>query len=105
MLARKQQLEFEWQPWGLRNAVGAEFESEVEAFDDFGARSTKLRTGFLLPEVPDRELGVPVYVNEFWTARQRQANALHEISYRACFKPQLPRFFIEHLTEPWRCGL
>lgn len=43
---------------------------------------------------------VPAYVNEFWTARQRQGNSLHEISYRACFKPQLPRFFIERLTQP-----
>jgi len=25
---------------------------------------------------------------------------LHEISYRACYKPQLPRFFIERLSEP-----
>jgi hypothetical protein len=39
-------------------------------------------------------------VNEFWTARQRQAAPLHEVAYRACFKPQLPRFFIERLTEP-----
>ena len=45
-------------------------------------------------------LRVPGFVNEFWTARQRQANSLHEISYRACFKPQLPRFFIERLTRP-----
>lgn len=37
---------------------------------------------------------------EFWTARQRQACSLHEISYRACFKPQLPRYFIERLTQP-----
>lgn len=37
--------------------------------------------------------------NEFWTAKQRQANSLHEISYRACFKPQLPRFFINLLTN------
>ncbi|MDR2191926.1 MAG: DNA adenine methylase, partial [Endomicrobium sp.] len=29
----------------------------------------------------------------------RQASCLHEISYRACFKPQLPRFFIELLTK------
>ena len=43
---------------------------------------------------------VPTYVNEFWTARQRQASSLQEISYRACFKPQLPRFFIERLTQP-----
>jgi len=39
------------------------------------------------------------YINEFWTAKQRQASSLHEISYRACFKPQLPRFFIELLSK------
>ncbi|RMG15258.1 MAG: site-specific DNA-methyltransferase [Planctomycetota bacterium] len=43
--------------------------------------------------------GVPVFVNEFWTAQQRQAHSLHEISYRACFKPQLPRFFIDRLSR------
>ena len=43
---------------------------------------------------------VPVFVNEFWTSKQRAASRLHEISYRACFKPQLPRFFIERLTRP-----
>ncbi|MFQ5583593.1 MAG: DNA methyltransferase [Calditrichia bacterium] len=42
----------------------------------------------------------PVYVNEFWTSRQRQASSLHEIAYRACFKGQLPRFFINLLSEP-----
>ncbi|MBX7212891.1 MAG: hypothetical protein K1X39_02650 [Thermoflexales bacterium] len=36
----------------------------------------------------------------FWTASQRQASSLHEISYRACFKPQLPRFFITRLSQP-----
>jgi hypothetical protein len=45
-------------------------------------------------------LGVEVFLNEFWTSRQRAAHSLHEVSYRACFKPQLPRFFIERLTEP-----
>jgi len=39
------------------------------------------------------------FVNEFWTAKQRQANSIHEISYRACYKPQLPRFFIDIFTE------
>jgi hypothetical protein len=43
---------------------------------------------------------VPVYTNEFWTAKQRAAHRLHEVSYRACFKPQLPRFFIDRLTAP-----
>lgn len=44
--------------------------------------------------------GVPHYRNEYWTARQRQAHRIHELSYRACFKPQLPAFFIERLTAP-----
>jgi hypothetical protein len=47
-----------------------------------------------------REIHVETFVNEFWTSRQRAAHSLHEISYRACFKPQLPRFFIERLTAP-----
>jgi hypothetical protein len=39
------------------------------------------------------------YINEFWTSKQRQASSIHEVSYRACFKPQLPRFFIKLLTN------
>jgi hypothetical protein len=42
---------------------------------------------------------VPVYTSEFWTAGQRKASSIHEISYRACFKPQLPRFFIDMMTR------
>jgi hypothetical protein len=37
-------------------------------------------------------------VGEFWTAGQRRASSLHEISYRACFKPQLPAYFIRRFT-------
>lgn len=44
--------------------------------------------------------GVPVVRGAFWTAGQRQANSLHEVSYRACFKPQLPRYFIERYSQP-----
>jgi DNA modification methylase len=43
---------------------------------------------------------IPVYRGEFWTAKQRQASPIHEISYRACFKPQLPAYFITRLTQP-----
>lgn len=43
---------------------------------------------------------LPVLTNEFWTSRQRAAHSLHEISYRACFKPQLPAFFITRVTQP-----
>jgi hypothetical protein len=42
---------------------------------------------------------VTKYTGEFWTPKQRQAVSIHEVSYRACFKPQLPRFFIERLTR------
>lgn len=37
---------------------------------------------------------------EFWTSAQRQGMNLHEISYRACFKPQLPHYFISRFSEP-----
>jgi DNA modification methylase len=37
---------------------------------------------------------------EFWTSSQRKANRLHEVSYRACFKPQLPAYFIDRFTHP-----
>ena len=70
-------------------ASGLDFEREVRAFDAFGAR-----TRFFDDE------NIPYLVNEFWTARQRRGHALHEISYRACFKAELPEFFISRLTAP-----
>ena len=39
------------------------------------------------------------FINEFWTSKQRKASSIHEVSYRACFKPQLPSFFIKSLTQ------
>jgi hypothetical protein len=45
-------------------------------------------------------IAVDVVEGEFWTSAQRQAANLHEISYRACFKPQLPHFFISRFTNP-----
>ena len=41
-----------------------------------------------------------VIEEELWTARQRQMSSLHEISYRACFKAELPAWFIERYTNP-----
>ncbi len=41
---------------------------------------------------------IPKFINEFWTSKQRQGNPIHEVSYRACFKAELPRFFINLLT-------
>ena len=43
---------------------------------------------------------IDVVEGEFWTSGQRQGSNLHEISYRACFKPQLPEFFINRFTKP-----
>jgi DNA modification methylase len=58
----------------------------------------QFRTSTQVVSLGDGEDAVPVFVNEFWTSKQRAASSLHEISYRACYKPQLPRFFIERLT-------
>ena len=52
-----------------------------------------------LPTIEAEEDGLRYYINEFWTSGQRQGHSLHEISYRACFKPQLPDFFISRLCE------
>lgn len=54
----------------------------------------------LWSEVVAGGVRVPRWEREFWTSRQRQAHSLHEVSYRACYKPQLPRLFIEALTAP-----
>ena len=70
-----------------------EFHAELRAFSEFGT-STQCETWKF-------EGGeVAVYRNEFWTSRQRAGHSLHEVSYRACFKPQVPRFFIERLSAP-----
>ena len=45
------------------------------------------------------ETEIPKYINEFWTSGQRKASSIHEVSYRACFKPQIPAFFINLFTE------
>jgi len=65
---------------------------ELVEFRDFRQQT---RVGEIVVEGGE---AVPVFTNEFWTSKQRAASSLHEISYRACFKPQLPRFFIERLT-------
>ena len=71
---------------------------ELADFHQFGKKTRQFSVS--LPQLSGESLELLVFVNEFWTARQRAANSLHEISYRACFKPQLPRFFIERLTGP-----
>src|SRR5437016_11328099 len=65
---------------------------ELVSFRRFGTSTQVMSSGVT-------EDSIPVFINEFWTSKQRAARSLHEVSYRACFKPQLPRFFIERLTE------
>jgi hypothetical protein len=69
-------------------------EEELANFTEFGKETVRLDSQVGVGEA------VPTYVNEFWTSKQRAASRLHEISYRACFKPQVPRFFIERLSRP-----
>jgi hypothetical protein len=67
--------------------------AELRDFKCFGTETREFTKLF-------GEHELPYFVNEFWTSKQRAAHSLHELSYRACFKPQLPRFFIERLTKP-----
>ncbi len=83
------------------SAVGPRPESlakDLLVFREFGQATRQIGTPFCRPD--GRAAEVPTFVNEFWTAKQRQASSLHEVSYRACFKPQLPRFFIQWLSAP-----
>jgi hypothetical protein len=73
----------------LGDCAGRDFTDLVKTFSQFGQPSAELWQG------PVRYL-----INEFWTSGQRQAHSIHEVSYRACFKPQLPEFFIARLTTP-----
>lgn len=72
--------------------------SHLTSFCEFGTSTRTCLTEFHTSTGEQDD--VETFINEFWTSKQRAANRLHEISYRACFKPQLPRFFIERLTNP-----
>jgi DNA methylase len=71
---------------------------ELRAFQWNGQATKKQITSIGLARA--RPVVVETLVNEFWTSKQRVAHSLHEVSYRACFKPQLPRFFIDRFTRP-----
>ena len=70
-----------------------EFVDGLTNFDDFGTKTEVVEVSSSAAPLPLR-----YFLNEFWTNAQRAGHALHEISYRACFKPQLPEFFINRLT-------
>src|SRR4051812_9019425 len=74
------------------------FRQILASFNEFGTDTIIEKTEFC--DGNQNRHVIETFVNEFWTAKQRAASSIHEISYRACFKPQLPRFFIEKLTDP-----
>jgi len=67
--------------------------TELRGFTEFGATT-------ICGELHAGGIRVPTFTNEFWTSKQREGHSLHEVSYRACFKPSLPAFFIERLSKP-----
>lgn len=77
-----------------RNRID-DFVDGLTNFDDFGTKTEVVEVSSSADALPLR-----YFLNEFWTNAQRAGHALHEISYRACFKPQLPEFFINRLTGP-----
>jgi hypothetical protein len=82
------------EPGQTRVMNAASLMRELARFQEFGKKTIRRKT-----QVPELGVSVDTFVNEFWTSKQRDAHSLHEISYRACFKPQLPRFFIARLTR------
>jgi len=84
-------MQMELTPPAPRSKAG--FLEELRAFSDFGKPTHEESRAF------GRGM-VPVFFNEFWTSRQRAGHSIHEISYRACYKPQLPAFFLTRLTRP-----
>jgi hypothetical protein len=91
------QLQLFGAPSASRTKNPDELKLQLKQFDEFGEATQRIETNVVIEH--GASLSVDTFVNEFWTAKQRRASSLHEISYRACFKPQLPRFFIERLTS------
>jgi len=75
-------------PVDASDTADRSFVELVRTFSELGQPSAAVQEG-----------GINYLINEFWTAGQRQAHSIHEVSYRACFKPQLPEFFIKRLTK------
>jgi len=98
LLDQTAELPLEWAPARPAPRLFGSLRDELHAFREFGNDTRILETGAQTPS--GEKVAIPTYVNEFWTSKQRAASSLHEVSYRACFKPQLPRFFIERLTRP-----
>ena len=97
MIGETLELPFTTPQAAVEKVKATDIAADLATFREFGASTRRITTSFSSPIGPSE---VSTFVNEFWTAKQRAASRLHEVSYRACFKPQLPRFFIERLTQP-----
>ncbi len=83
-----------FQSAGVGNRGRSKLADELARFRDFGGPSHIFRS-----MSQDGRRSVETFANEFWTSKQRAGDSLHELSYRACFKPQLPRFFVQRLSR------
>ena len=81
-------------------SLGDDATSFVDAIKSFSWKGRPTQIEGTGAKWNDETVDVETFTNEFWTSKQRAANSLHEISYRACFKPQLVDFFVERLTRP-----
>jgi DNA modification methylase len=70
-------------------------ESLEDAPTIFDSKSGKSR------DIQTHSDGYPIITDEFWTSKQRQGSSIQEVSYRECFKPQLPNYFINLFTRPY----
>lgn len=80
----------------LTSMSSSEFFTEVAEFSLFGKSTVMIPYEWEYEGLGGVTLKA---INEYWTSGQRKANPIHEISYRACFKPQLAEFFITRLSE------
>ena len=80
-----------------RLSGGTSFEDDIRQFT-WNGRPTDVE--MTEADCDGHRVRAKTFTNEFWTSKQRAGHSLHEISYRACFKPQLVDFFVQRLTEP-----
>jgi DNA modification methylase len=76
-----------------------EFHIHLTEFAPNDSNNFSLKRKTVLEDFEVDGMHIPKFVNEFWTSKQRQNNPIHEVSYRACFKAELPRFFINLLSK------
>ena len=83
-----------------RHTDGPGLASVVAELRRFAWNGRATDIGVTEADCDGQRVRVETLTNEFWTSKQRAGNSLHEISYRACFKPQLVDFFVQRFSEP-----